>query len=106
MHFISAARQAADGRGMFLHFTPVALSKDSSQLMSKLMPVPTGTLSRVSWDFARAGVFYSLEAITSPRTGTTASARAALRRFSPESLPKVVTLGKAQETGEGQTKQS
>lgn len=105
-HFISAVRQAADGRGMFLHITPVALSKNSSQLMRKLMPVPTGTLSRVSWDCARAGVFYSLEAITSPGMGTTASTRAALKRFSPESPPLGATLGKAQEAGEGQAEQS
>lgn len=64
------------------------------------MPAPTGILSRVRWDFARAGVFYSLEAIRSPGPGTTDSAGAPLERVTG------ATLGKAQEAGEGQAEQS
>lgn len=64
------------------------------------MPVPTGTLSRMRWDFASAGVFYSLEAITSPGSGTTDSAGAPLEGVMG------ATLGKAQEAGEGQAEQS
>lgn len=64
------------------------------------MPVPTGTLSWVRWDFARDGVFYTLEAITSPGPGTTDSAGAPLEKVTG------VTLGKAQEAGEGQAEQS
>lgn len=60
------------------------------------MPIPTGTLSRVRWDFARAGVLYSLEAITSPGLGTTDSAGA------PLEWVMGATLGKAREAGEGQ----
>lgn len=59
------------------------------------MPVPIGTLSRVRWDFARARVFCSLEAITSPGPGTTDSTGASLERVIG------VTLGKAQEAGKG-----
>lgn len=64
------------------------------------MPISTGALSRVRWDFARAGVFNSLEAITSPGLGTTGSAGA------PLEWVMGVTLGKAREAGEGQAEQS
>lgn len=68
--------------------------------MRKLITVPSGTLSRLRWDFAMAGVFYSLEAITSPGPGTTDSTGAPLERVIG------ATLGKAQEAGEQQAKQS